>query len=86
MPLAPDRTGTGLLNRTDMGSSPWGGTQASLAQRIARRSSKPTGLGSSPRRRTARWSSWSGCRPLKAEMTGSSPVRATQDHGPICYG
>lgn len=50
MPLAPDWTGTGLLPRSDMGSSPWGGTQvnAPLAQWIELPSSKRQVGGSIP--------------------------------------
>lgn len=53
--------------------------RASLAQWIARRSSKPAGLGSSPRRRTmVRWSKRLTHLVLTQETAGSSPARTTQ--------
>lgn len=72
---------------------------ASLAQWIARRSSKPAGLGSSPRRRTmVRWSKRLTHLVLAQETAGSSPARTTQytrsartrvrrnaNQGPIVY-
>jgi hypothetical protein len=73
-----------------------GSGHASLAQWIARRSSKPAGLGSSPRRRTmVRWSKRLTHLVLTQETAGSSPARTARggvsapQHaplGPIVYG